>query len=922
MKETLKQFCQNYIAVEKNKKNIDKQYIDFLKVIWTEFDEIRVKTKNKRKIFILEQIEKLLIDPEFQNKIKNSELPDKVELRFSQDLKVPQIKLKEIDLINFRGFKTNDNKNGRRITFNEKVTLFFSPNGGGKTSLCEALEWSLTGDSSERINRKAEPVGDYFQNNYKNEPKYNKTKLILSDDEVNIPNPIFDRCFLEKNRIEKFAKLAIQQRSDLQEVLGELFGFSEIIEFVKEFGQDLTPTENERSSENRENWQIWMNWNNKKIEQEKDIETIKKDENDAIEELKKLIGDKSFNKRKDEIDKLINKLKEEIEVIENDYSTEFSANDFCEKIDSFLKKIDKWSEYKKEISSYSTEIDYESLFQAANKIFKENLDTNKCPLCDTPFKQSGSIFKRNGVVVDPREKVERELIKLKKLTDLKNEEKEIESELKGVDFRWIRDLWKNIQDNLIEDNWNKIAGKIEKPHIPMINFIELESKLEQEMELFIETIKKVFKKDFSNLYKIEELIIKYRKRRKENQDKKPEKEDKIKKLREELENLQKKNDNLIAKKRIRELKEEKLQEILNQSDNAKTYKKFLNNYSEFLKSLQEFQSKFILKEGTDIDNFITGYYCILNQYDNDSEEIKKIHLPKNIQERFCIIYKSADENIYDALNILSEGHLKTLGLATLLARATKYKAPTLVFDDAINAIDSDHRDNIASLLTGKISDKKGLLAFSDDWEKVKKYLKECQFVITTHDRFFDEKIANLFDRDQQSRYVLYFNKDGICYCEKGNEANFEAKIDYYLKPDILDIRSAIFHCRIWLEELVFEIAANFKKPSNKKPIDFNNIKIDKRTRNLKNPALNIVIKKLIRNLDMEGATDDDKKISSILKDIYEERDGKYLWFFEILNQESHYRRLDHINISHAPTSKEVEKMFKKINEIYELCSSN
>ena len=219
----------------------------------------------------------------------------------------------------------------------------------------------------------------------------------------------------------------------------------------------------------------------------------------------------------------------------------------------------------------------------------------------------------------------------------------------------------------------------------------------------------------------------------------------------------------------------------------------------------------------------------------------------------------------------------------------------LVFDDAINAIDSDHRDNIAHLIAGKFEDEQGKFAFSDKWNQIKEYLSQCQFIITSHDRFFDEKLANLFDKENQIRYVLYCGNNGIDFSEKGAPANFEKKIEDYLNPETQDIRSAIFYCRIWLEEILLA-----KTPS------------------LNNPALEIVMSDLIDELKKDTATEEENKIAEILNKIYQEREDKYVWFFDILNQESHYRRFDHVDISNAPTSQEVETIFNNIQKVDEL----
>lgn len=904
-KTTLRQFFQNFLAQEKNKENISEEYLNFLKILWFCFEGFASKTKNQRKIYILKQIETFLIDSVFQKQIKEVVLPDQNEVEVLQNLQTPKIKLKKINIVNFRGFQANDNGNGRKIDFNEKATLFFAPNGGGKTSFCESLEWALTGDTSERTSRQIEPMGNYFQNTDKSEPNFSTTKLTLTDETVSIPNLIFDRCFLEKNRIEKFAKLAIQPSSKLQEILGELFGFSDVIDFFKEFGQDLSPTDNEKNRVEHKNWRIWLDWSNKKIEQEKSVEDAQEEEKSASVELNKLIGDKSFDEKKIEIENEGKKLRTELEAIEKNLSTKFSAKDFIDKINIFNSKITEWKKYEKNIIDNAKDLNFESLFQSASIIFQEYKD-NKCPLCDTPFEQSGRILKRSGVVTDPRKKTEKELKKLKQLTKWKSKKVKLEMDLRGVSFRIIRDDWQKIQQNLTEDNWKGIAGEKERPNLSVINFVELEKKIEQETGIFIEACETSFGADFSKLLDLEKLILEYKNNKEKILKTRPAKEEKIQKFREVFAKLQEKNNTLSAKKQIKKINKEKLQKIIDQANNSDGFKKILSIYPTFYKSIQSFQSISILEEGADIDEYATGFYKALNLYDHDSEKVKTIRFPKSTQENFCVKYKKDEDKICNALHLLSEGHLRTLGLASLLARAMKYIVPVLIFDDAINAIDSDHRDNIAFLLSNNFTEKNGKEVFGEKWEEVNMYLRECQFVITSHDRFFDEKISNLFKKEEQKRYVLYYGKAGIDFCEKGNPANFEAKIESFLKPETQDIRSAIFYCRIWLEEIIVDVA-------EQKSIKFKDRFFKKK--NIVAPILDDMLNSINKKFK-DSDNQNEKETSKVCKEILEWK--HYPWFFNILNQESHNRRFDHIDVSNAPTSQEVQKIFRKIQEIHNI----
>lgn len=920
-KNILAQFFQNFLAQEKSKENISEEYLNFLKLLWNGFDDVVLRNKNQRKVYILEQIEKFLIDGPFRKRIIEMKLPDKNEAAFSKNEEVPRIKLQQIELVNFRGFQANENGQGRKINFNEKATLFFAPNGGGKTSLCEALEWATTGDSTERNKRKADPVSAYFQNHEKNTPAYNTTKLILNSDAISIPDPIFDRCFLEKNRIEEFAKLAIQPSTEIQKVIGELFGFSEVVDFFKEFGKDLSPTENEKNEQKNENWKIWLDWQNKKNELEKTVEDDKKEEEKAINELKLLTGEKNFEDKKTEIEESEKKLRDELDTIEKDFSSEFKTNDFNEKIKIFISKINDWEKFEKNIANNAKKLDFENLFQSASVIFKSYPD-NKCPLCDTPYENKGSVFKRSGVVTDPRKKTEKELKKLEQLTEWREKIKLLENELKGENFRSLRDYWQKIQLNLTEDNWKGLAGEKERPIIPAIDFSVLECALEQDTNKFIELCKESFNSDFSKLVDLENIIIEYKKEKEQVLKAKPEKIRKIQELRDVFAKLQQQKNVLSTKQQIRKINEEKLSKIVNQGDNSEKFRKILDVYPNFYDSIQLFQSDSILKEGVNIDEYLTGFYRALNLHDHDGEKVKEIHFPKSPQEKFCIKYEKDEKNDCNALYLLSEGHLKTLGLSALLARAAKYSIPVLVFDDAINAIDSDHRDNIAFLLSNNFSEEDGTKSFGSKWEGIKQYLNECQFIITSHDRFFDEKMANLLKRENQKRYVLYCSKYGIDFCEKGNPANFEEKIENFLNPETQDIRSAIFYCRIWLEEVCLKIVSEYKKVEangNIVRIKFKR-EICPKKKYITQPALEIILSEMKNNLGKTDCTTEQKNMARIAGEILSEK-GTFPWFFDILNQESHNRRFDHVDISNAPTSQEVEKIFNKIKEIHSLSLS-
>jgi hypothetical protein len=89
-----------------------------------------------------------------------------------------------------------------------------------------------------------------------------------------------------------------------------------------------------------------------------------------------------------------------------------------------------------------------------------------------------------------------------------------------------------------------------------------------------------------------------------------------------------------------------------------------------------------------------------------------------------IIRFHGDTKEHDALLILSEGHIKILGLSLLLSKVVNEDLGFIIFDDIVNAIDDEHRDGIAELLLK-----------SPD-------LKDRQYIITCHGEMFVSKLEH------------------------------------------------------------------------------------------------------------------------------------------------------------------------------------
>ena len=127
------------------------------------------------------------------------------------------------------------------------------------------------------------------------------------------------------------------------------------------------------------------------------------------------------------------------------------------------------------------------------------------------------------------------------------------------------------------------------------------------------------------------------------------------------------------------------------------------------------------------------------------EKADSIGLPKETGDVISIIFSNDKNKSLDALCVLSEGHLRCLGLAILISKNIKEGCPALFFDDVVNAIDTDHRSGINDLLFNHPP------------------LREKQIIVTTHDEDFANRLASKISAEEADvlLQIYSFNMDEI-----------------------------------------------------------------------------------------------------------------------------------------------------------------
>ncbi len=121
-------------------------------------------------------------------------------------------------------------------------------------------------------------------------------------------------------------------------------------------------------------------------------------------------------------------------------------------------------------------------------------------------------------------------------------------------------------------------------------------------------------------------------------------------------------------------------------------------YLSFLELLRTYRDQLPQALTANLSDTTRDLFNAFNRYDRDGDKLAQLRLPTNDTGRILIAFNSHPRELHDALLVLSEGHIRCLGLAILVAKNIQQECPLLIFDDAVNAIDDEHRLGIRDTL--------------------------------------------------------------------------------------------------------------------------------------------------------------------------------------------------------------------------------
>jgi len=666
--------------------------------------------------------------------------------------------LKELSVDSFRGFSREE-----VFDLQSLLVLIFGPNGTGKSSFCEALEYALLGSVAEAESKRFRDVEAYLKNAHTN--KFSPPKLIGTDAEggdVNIKanDALYRFCFVEKNRIDSFSRIAAQAPAKQSELISTLFGLDAFNEFVKNFSSeidvkhiDVEGVKAKKLSQKRlqlQGAEQQIKLNQGIVEQVKGEETsLVSSYREGCTLLKMMFELNGTEEKQGQVPLLEAELQKPVPQKSN-----LTAANLALIKQTLVNSLNDHKKKSEELANASQQVSFQQLFEAVTQV--QQISPDKCPACLTPLTE---------VIVNPFTHAGEELVKLQHLAELQVKIKQLEQTVvqKLQELNQILSTCLNFYSN------NKLASfrLADMSQLSVTWWNSLHINLNDGTTAFqhIETQVACLEKQDADCIQIEQN--------------KNAQQVELKRLKGFLNDAQK----LAARKNAAIKAIEDAQKLINEFDEAnKTLIdevelekpivaqniEIRESYEQFVGLLNVYRKNLPAQLVENLGDVVVELYNAFNRNDAPTELMASIQLPLAQNQKLKISYQNEPTKYFDALHVLSEGHIRCVGLAILLAKNIKEDCPLLIFDDPVNAIDEDHRESIRRTL------------FEDD------YFDGKQVVLTCHGEEFFKDIQNMLSAEQakSSQRLAFLPRSD----EQHIQVDFNCAPRNYIEGALVNIR--------------------------------------------------------------------------------------------------------------------------------------
>lgn len=751
----------------------------FANLVLANFNEVagRARQHNQRAIYLVEQAR--------QSLVTTPDTPPELAAE-GEVAGWPWRRLRHLTLGPFRGFRRAE-----VLDLQSRIVLFYGPNGSGKSSVCEALEHALLGTVQEADSKRIDER-TYLSNLHAG--RFEPPALTATDHrnrEVPVAADLemFRFCFVEKNRIDAFSRIAARPAGSRTELIAALFGMDGFNGFVSHFNESvdsqlvLTTIKQTALTTLRAALEI----DQTAVDGEADTLHALDDEEAALAasytagmtyaELKALFGTQESPGRLQILEEAVNSVPPT--------RIGITRQGFADQLRTIERVYQARSGIVAVLQARSSQVSFKALYQAVSELQEEVGD--RCPACDTPL--TGEVH----AVSDPYTKAAEGLRALRELGELE-EERDIADDDLGDALRELRRQLGAIADFLAANNEQEtaisrsvsalLANEGEDWWAPLSAARKEQEALPEEtaLEEILAIDDRIEGQDAASLLATQERDRNIADRNRLNefrlsvqaQDSKRERSvEGIAAARMRIETFETTNAQLI---------EDAAQEALNIERDAP----IKLAYDSFLERLRAFRNELPGTLMAGLNDIAMTLYNGFNREDRAEDKLAALYLPLTGDQKIEIAYCGNPRRRVDALHVLSEGHIRCLGLAILLAKAQSSVRPLIIFDDAINAIDHDHRAGIRETI------------FESD------HFTDAQLIVTCHSNEFIKDIEQHLPPEHRQDYRCYLLRHHIGdYCPRvtTNQPSRNYVTRARAAKDVLDDREALAQGRRGLEML-------------------------------------------------------------------------------------------------------------------------
>jgi DNA repair exonuclease SbcCD ATPase subunit len=631
------------------------------------------------------------------------------------------VRLTSIKVANFRGFSDE-----QTLKFKNPYTFVYGPNGTGKSSLCEALEYGLLGSINEADAKRID-VATYIRNSITR--KSNLPQLLgetadgKKDVLVQADAKSYEFCFVEKNRIDGFARVAANTTSAQQARLAALFGLEEFNGFATQFndrfenyidstGQKATElAEKEKQIAGQRAILLQVPEKEKEVRHRLDALLSKYPNYKTIGEISEWVSGADGNggvvKANHAEIARVNGLK---------FVLDPGTDAILTEVQSLACLVQERKAAKVALLDYKQQLSLGELYSAILK--NKEKSEGKCPACESVLYPGGKL----AVPVDPYANA------AKKLTQFAVAIKH-EARIKEI-------------TGLLDERWPRLASKVENltntvalvafAKASDINALKAASESVTNSKTLEETLV-LLSGQALLLGEMKAAISAFNEaagKAKEVVEKLEAANAEMAKLLVEIVSIKTTTDQnaktasaaALSIEKFRTENEALIKLVEAEKPIIARNVKYLVAYETYREKLLKYNSNLPLSLAADLNDKTLKFYNAINKHDHVSDRLKSLTLPTATGQKIEIEFGGGQK--CDALQVLSEGHIRCLGLSILLSKIVRDNLPFLIFDDVVNSIDDEHRSGIVDLI------------LRDD------EIRTRQLIITTHGEDFVKRLEN------------------------------------------------------------------------------------------------------------------------------------------------------------------------------------